>query len=312
MSNFAVLHKLLKKGSSLDISQTQESLKSTLIKQLSDVYKQKLLLNDNLEREFLFLCMHYGLIDPAMTLEAIGKAQPKGELTRERVRQIIDSVLHLLKGNNSPYEISRSLIAEQIQENGTIFIRIEDLLKKTYFESFKKNVKGLISFLNDCGVKQVAYRKEYYLYLDDTKRQEVIKAIQKENKDIRKNKTILNMSKKAKTVTYVPKETKDFLAAHAKSKSLGLNEAYEHIFKTFIDSNPYSVLAYTFPKTKSWKARKGTAQWEQIGIYIEKDLFEQIKAIVKKLKKDKKSVSFMSFICQSFIWYHNQAENKKA
>lgn len=305
MSNLVDLHKLLKKSTGYSADQQEKSLKHALIKSLYNAHQSELTKNKNIEREILFLAMYYGIIEPALTLEAIGKAQPQ-ELTRERVRQIINSVLPTVKKQGAPYLKTKQIIIELLSNNSSSFLVLKDILNIDYLEGFKKNSKGLIAFLNDCGIKQVAYRKDYYLYLPETKRSDVIKAIQKYNKSIRKTKTISNMSLKAKTVTYVPEEVKKFLSNTAKDKNLGLNELYEQIFQEFIEKNPYKDLSYTFGKTQSWKSRKGLAQWEQIGIYIEKNLFDKLKSIVKKLKNKNNNVSFMAFISQSFIWYCNQ------
>lgn len=64
------------------------------------------------------------------------------------------------------------LFKEILKDNS--FLRAEDLLTHVYFSKFKKNIKGLIAFLNDCGVRQIAYRKNYYFYLDTLKRKSVV------------------------------------------------------------------------------------------------------------------------------------------
>lgn len=305
MSNLVDLHKLLKKSTNYSADQQEKSLKHALVKSLYNAHQSELINNKNIEREILFLAMYYGIIEPALTLEAIGKIQPQ-ELTRERVRQIINSALPVVKEQGAPYLKAKAIIVKLLEEKDSNFLVLKDIVNFPYFEGFKKNSKGLIAFLNDCGIKQVAYRKDYYLYLPEVKRSDVIKAIQKHNKNIRKTQTMSNMSLKAKTVTYVPEEVKKFLSDTAKEKNLGLNELYEKIFNEFIEKNPYKDLSYTFGKTQSWKSRKGMAQWEQIGIYIEKNLFDKLKNIVKKLKNKNNNVSFMAFISQSFIWYCNQ------
>lgn len=305
MSNLVDLQKLLKKSAGYSVEQKEKSLKHALIKSLYKAHQSELLKNKNIEREILFLAMYYGLIEPALTLEAIGKVQHQ-ELTRERVRQIINCALTVVKQQDAPYEKVHETIKQLLDTKNSNFLILKDVLSLSYFEGFKKNSKGLIALLNDCGIKQVAYRKDYYLYLPETKRVDVIKAIQKHNKVVRKHKTMNNMSLKAKTVTYVPQDVKDFLSETAKKQGKGLNELYEIIFNEFITKNPYQDLSYTFGKTQSWKSRKGLAQWEQIGIYIEKDLFEKLKNIVKKIKAKNNNVSFMAFISQSFIWYCNQ------
>ena len=126
----------------------------------------------------------------------------------------------------------------------------------------------------------------------------------RQSNNFRREKTLEKMSHKAKTVTYVPDEIRQHLLDYAEKTKSNLNPMYENILKSFIEKKPYEIESYEFSKTKSWKARKGKAQWQQIGIYIEKDIFELIKENVKFIKTDlNKKVSLMSFICQAFVWH---------
>ena len=231
-------------------------------------------------------------------------------LTRERVRQIIDSVLLPLRNVNSkinPYNISSQKFNEILGDKK--FLRLDELFENSYFSSFKKNIKGLISFLNDCGIRQISYRKNYYFYPVKFKRQEIINEIQKDNKHVRREKTLEKMSHKAKTVTYVPDEIRQHLLDYAERTKSNLNPMYEKILQDFIAQKPYEKPNFQFSKTKSWKARKGKAQWQQVGIYIERDVFEIIKENVELIKLNlNKKVSLMSFICQAFVWH---CENNK-
>lgn len=296
MSKYSDLQKIIKKGKKIESpSNLQESL-------LSHISNQH---HDEINRELNFITLYYGLQGNALTLESIGKAQ-ESPLTRERVRQIIDSVLEPLikiEHVNNPYAVSNKLF-EQMLENKK-FLRLDELFKHEYFVSFKKNIKGLIAFLNDCDIRQIAYRKNYYFYPVKFKRQEIISEIQKENKIFRREQTLEKMSQKSKTVTYVPDEIRKHLLEYAEKTNSNLNPMYEMILNDFIKVKPYTEESFEFSKTKSWKARKGKAQWQQIGIYIEKEVFDSIKENVKLIKKDlNKRVSLMSFICQAFVWHY--------
>lgn len=301
MTQYNALIKMIKKGKKLS---TPVHLGDVLVKEISDIY------NDSIARELHFLSLYYGLTGSAMTLEAIGKTQ-EHPLTRERVRQIIDSVLEKLKKFSSieyenPFIKTKEVFLKNLGQEKH-FLRIEELLKDDYFSAFKKNIKGLIAFFNDCGIRQIAYRKKYYFYSDSLSRKEVVQAIQKENKSLRREKTLEKMSHKAKTVTYVPDEVRLHLLDYAQKKNINLNPLYESILQEFMDIKPYMQTEYVFSRTKSWKARKGKAQWQQIGIYIEKDIFDLIRSNVKDIKKDlQKNVSLMSFICQSFVWHYEK------
>lgn len=300
MTQYSALNKIIKKGRTIE---SPKNLGEYLIKYFSDVH------NENISRELYFVGLYYGLVADAMTLENIGKSQPQ-QLTRERVRQIIDSVLgkiknHPIKGYTDPFIKTQEMFSIALGKN--TFIRIEDLIKHDYFTSFKKNVKGLISFLNDCGIRQIAYRKKYYFYPETYVRKDIVQSIQKENKTLRREQTIENMTHKAKTVTYVPDEVRTHLLNYSQKHKLNLNPLYETILTKYIEKKPYEAESYVFSRTKSWKARKGKAKWQQIGIYIDKDIFYEIKETVASIKKDlRKNVSLMSFICQAFVWHYEQ------
>lgn len=301
MSNYMGLQKIIKKGKKIS---EPKNLLDSLYKLIFEVC------NEKTSREFHFLTLYYGLQGKAMTLETIGQAQEQ-PLTRERVRQIIDSVIEPLQTYQSndylnPYKES-SILFEQVLGTERSFIRMEELTQNSYFAEFGKNVKGLISFLNDCDIRQIAYRKNYYFYPKRLSRKEVIQDIQKENKTIRRDHTLEKMSLKSKTVTYVPDEVREHLLHYAEVHNMNLNPLYEKILNDFMTKKPYEAPDYLFSRTKSWKARKGKAKWQQIGIYIERTIFDTIKEDVKIIKRDlKKSVSLMSFICQAFVWHYEQ------
>lgn len=299
MTPYVTLNKIIKKGKKIESPKT---LQEYLVKYFSTIF------NEQIKRELYFVGLYYGLVGEALTLENIGKSQ-EHPLTRERVRQIIDGVLTKNKDIpidfDSPFKKAKQEFHDILRNKN--FLRIDELTKEDFFKDFKKNTKGLISFLNDCEIRQIAYRKQYYFYPSNLNRKEVVLNIQKENKVMRREKTISNMSKKSKTVTYVPDEVRHYLLSYSKEQDINLNPLYEKIITQFIDEKPFVEKDFNFSRTKSWKARKGKAQWQQIGIYIDKNIFQKIKSNVLYIKKDlKKNVSLMSFICQSFVWHYEK------
>lgn len=297
MAQYLALNKIIKKGKKIE---SPYSLIDYLNKYIASVY------NENIARELYFVSLYYGLIGTPLTLENIGKSQPI-QLTRERVRQIIDGVLSKTKiidvGFEHPFIVAKKEFLNILGNKQ--FLRIEDLTQNDFFKDFRKNTKGLISLLNDCDIRQIAYRKQYYFYPKELERKKVVSSIQKENKTLRREKTVSNMSKKSKTVTYVPNEVRKYLLEYSYKYKLNLNPLYESIINKFIEIKPYESADYNFSKTKSWKARKGKAEWQQIGIYIDRNIFLKIKDSVIHIKKDlKKNVSLMSFICQAFVWHY--------
>ena len=299
MLNYNELQKIIKKGKKLE---STDNLFDALLKEVSLSSNAKNL------RELHFLTSYYGLQGKALTLESIGNNQ-ENPLTRERVRQIINSGTNLLMSDDdkNPYQEAPKIFKEILGD--APFLRAQDLLIHPYFSKFKQNIKGLIAFLNDCDVRQIAYRKNYYFYLKSLTRKSIVSQIQKENKSFRRTHTEEKMSQKSKTVTYVPNEVRDYLLAYSEKHRINLNPLYETILLEFISRKPFESEDFIFSRTKSWKARKGKAQWQQIGIYIDKSIFNTIKDTVKMIKSDlNKSVSLMSFICQAFVWFY---ENKK-
>ncbi len=306
MSDYDSLIKMVKKGRKQIDS---FDLHSIIVKHISSAYKPEL------NRDLNFVSKYYGLSEESMTLDSIGKSV-EPQLTRERVRQIIDScVKTILKKekylNINAYEKANEEFKKQLNEKKK-FLRFDELIENDFFTGFKKNIKGLISLLNDCDIKQIAYRKKYYFYLSAEPRKSIVHLIQLENKSIRRNQTVKKMSLKAKTVTYVPNEVRAHLLSYAKNHNKNLNPLYESIIKSYIEEKPFNHINYMFSRTKSWKARKGTVEWKQVGIYIERDVFEDIKKCVDSIKVDlDKNVSIMSFICQAFIWHYQIFNTEK-
>lgn len=299
--NYKGLNKVIKQGSKIEKPNTVIEL---LLTQLSSIYKEKY------AREFHFLTLYYGLQGKALTLEDIGQIQDP-QLTRERVRQIISNAVKLINSHFEPNKAPNIYVkAEQTFLLTLVdkkFLRLEELIALPIFADFKKNTKGLIALLNDAGIKQIAYRKNYYFYTQNTQREEIVTLIQKENKVLRREVTLQKLSLKSKTVTYVPNEVRKHLLSFSKKKNQNLNILYEDIILSFIKDKPYSQENFQFLKTKSWKARKGTAKWQQIGIYIDRETFELIKATVSTIRSDyKKTLSIMGFICQAFIWHYEK------
>lgn len=335
MNNYNQLEKIIKKGKKItNPTNLMEELYVLIVKYYININGSTNLSllkveSDNIKntkfpdkrvRGIYFLILYYGFFNEALTLEAIGESV-KPSLTRERVRQIIYETLNELKAIKSsdnsqtqnefqynPYHKLNSLFLLSLNDN--YFISFKNLLKIDYFKGFNKNVKGLISILNDCNIKQISYRKNYYFYPPNIDKKTIIKEIQKMNKYIRREDTINKMSLKSKTVTYVPNEVRDFLLQHSIDKNLNLNPLYETILKNFIDEKPYYTPGYEFAKTQSWKARKGKAQWKQIGIYIDREIFDEVKLKVDYIKNNiYKNVSLMNFISQALVWHYEKTKN---
>ncbi len=257
-------------------------------------------------RGVFFMLHYYGIgVDKNLTLESIGE-QLGGGLTRERIRQIIDAVLTLAKkrelhSDTKPFSVTWNKFEYFLKEQKNLepFVLMETLLQDEYFHSFVSNPKGFIAFLNDSNIRQVVYRQESYLYPYQFSRKEIIEKIQKENKKIRRSKTVEKMSHMSKTVTYVPSDIRNSLLAYSERESIALNRLYELILTEFMNTKPFHS-ALDFGKTQSWKARQGKAQWSQVGIYISKVIFERVKSESQILTP---SVSTMSYICEAFCWF---------
>lgn len=260
----------------------------------------------NNARGFKYMMHYYGLGgEVGLTLEAIGTDVAQG-LTRERVRQIIDSALSVLlraeagSAAQCPYRDTKARFDALLAGSGKSFLRLSEFMAQDYFKGFGSDPKGFIAFLNDAGIRQVVYRGAHYIYPKTLDRREAIEFVQLENKKSRRAKTMDKMSRMAKTVTYVPLETREFLLMDAKRRAVPLNRLYEKVLAQFIAKTP-GKCSEDFERTQSWRARKGKAEWSQVGIYIDKDVFDQVKAAAAKVQPE--PISNMSYICQAFVCF---------
>ena len=257
----------------------------------------------NNARGFKFMIHYYGLGgEPGMTLEAIGSGVAGG-LTRERVRQIIDGALGVLlkaEGEAGPYATAKSLFEGMLDGGERKFLRLSAFVQTEGVQGFGEDPKGLIAFLNDAGIRQVVYRGAHYIYPKHLNRRKAIECVQAENKKQRRAKTVEKMDTMAKTVTYVPQETREALLAEAKKRGVPLNRLYEKILTAFMESEPCKS-SEDFEKTQSWRARKGKAEWSQVGIYIDKRVFDRVREAAGAIRPD--SISNMSYICQAFVCF---------
>lgn len=257
--------------------------------------------NQKNSRSFYFMLIYYGWGDSKnLTLDQIGSLiEPK--LTRERVRQIIESAVEILKSDkDNVFDRAYNLFVS-FKGSREGYLKLSDFKSDRELKDWENNEQGLIDFLNDAGVRHVAYRGIGYLYDKKIKRGNAIEEIQNQNKIIRKAKTNEKASTMVKTVTYVPIEIKNKLALIAKKEEIGLNKLYEKALGEFIKEVSDGKIV-SFNKTQSWKARKKKTPWCQIGLYINREVFSEIKKITDLLKKKKVDVSNMSFIYEAFTF----------
>lgn len=288
-------------------------------------------------RAFAFrLASHYyGLVSgQGMTLENVG-ALDEVQLTRERVRQIIDSgvqclrtvekplgkavaVRHAEDPEPRPYARAAAWFHQLSKDRKSMFVALNDLLEQPYFAGFAGNHKGAIALLNDAGIRQVMYRNQHYLYPEGHPRKEAIGAVQAANKRLRHARTLRKMLDMSKTVTWVPVPTRSALKVIADGQDVGLNRLYERILVAFQEDAPYRPKASTtgkprrpragtaealgawecFAKTTAWRSRNGKATEAQVGIYIKKDIADQAKKEARH-----HGTSFMSYIRCAFVWF---------
>lgn len=263
---------------------------------------------------FMLIELYYGVTSGSgVTLEHIGKRSDVN-LTRERVRQIIDSGVRYIQKKETnglvvpafvevptPYAKALSILNSLMKEGGVGFIHFDLLVKHPYFKGFHSNEKGLISFLNDIGVRHLLYRGIRYLYLNVHKKAVVILDIQKENRIIRNHNTQQKILGMSKTVTWVPKEAQRILKEVSVDYRYKLNKMYELIlidFKAYVSNGSFKI------QKKSPVANK--EELVQVGIYIKKSIASQIKEESKK-----HHISYMSFIRNAFIWFAALSDDER-
>lgn len=295
-------------------------------------------------RAFAFrLASHYYGITSGqgLTLESVG-ALPDVRLTRERVRQIIDSGVQCLRGlekplsrattvrhaedlDPRPYARAAAWFHQLSRERKSMFVALQDLLTQPYFASFADNHKGAIALLNDAGIRQVMYRNQHYLYPEGHPRKEAIGAVQAANKRLRHQRTLRKMLDMSKTVTWVPVPTRSALKTIADAHDVGLNRLYERILVAFQNAAPYRAQAGLTAGATVGKPRRpkaGTAEaagaWEcfakttawrsRNGKATEAQVGIYIKkSIADQAKREARhnGTSFMSYIRCAFVWFVN-------
>lgn len=247
-----------------------------------------------------------GSVTHAKTLEQIG--QEYG-LTRERIRQIIfkgaaticnnsnnTNNLNPINSINNPYIKVKQVFHEELKDKN--FIPLKQIFNNSFFSDFKDNIKGLLSIFDHAEIKQVMYRNEYYLHVKELSNNKIIKVIQNENKEVRHKKTLEHAQTMAKTVTYVPEYIRNNLIKIADEKDQKLNNLYRNILNTFIEQKPYLNNITFFSKKESWRIPKMKKAWVQVGLYIDRELFERCETLANS-----SNTSVMNFIGCAFAWY---------
>lgn len=257
------------------------------------------------KRGIAFMSEYYGFGGEGKTLEHIGTTLAGG-LTRERVRQIIDATKEKLEiavaragWGKTPYAKLREIYEKAAEKNAGKFAEMSDVEAHSYVKAFEGDKKGLSAILSDAEVRQVVYRGKSYLYPAGTERKTAVLAIQSKKKKERRAKTEAKMDGMAKSVTYVPVETREAMKSEAKKRKMPLNRLYEKVLRDFAEhARSSGKTSKDFPQTKSWRARQGKAEWSQVGLYIEKKVFDDTRAVAESI-----GVSNMSFVCQAFVWF---------
>jgi hypothetical protein len=275
----------------------KESLRLSLLLNLKEVW------SDKRARSIYFLMKYYGLLGPGLTLEEIGQ-QEKKPLTRERVRQLLEEMIKVLRAKEketghrgpNPFEMVKGWYTQQIQLTGATFASLKELMDTPLTLGFEDE-KGVCAFLKDADIKQAIYRNQKYLYVSVEKRKGIIQEIQSFNKKERKAKTEKRAQEMAKTVTYVPYEVKQAIVREQERVGEPLNRMYENILSVFAQKSPWKKHPMFFEKTKSWRFRKDKTDWVQIGLYIKRESYDQAKACSKAA-----GVSLMSYICRAVAW----------
>lgn len=244
--------------------------------------------NLRLARNISFVRSYYGLapngsLQKPMTLDEIGKTQ-NPVLTRERVRQVIESTVAQIRGNaldHSGHELAAEDIygaaTRCVQEalalgakKGYPVVSFSALLALPLFKGFAPSVdgesggdgdtpnhRGLVAFLDHCGFEQVHHRGERYVHHPSVARGHVLELIKKHSKVASLHQRQAKSAQKIKTVTYVPVDTKDALVSWAGITGQRLNALYERTILDFISSCRTQYLRPDFvpTRTKSWQTR---------------------------------------------------------
>jgi len=265
------------------------------------------------------------------TLESIGANKELG-LTRERVRQIINygvqnirqsekkvklNDLKSIDSSPSPYARVYSYFLLFLKEEKRQFVSLDLFLNNDYFKSLKSHKRGLISLLNDVGIRQILYRNQYYLYQksDNYTKEELIKEIQGFNREQRHERTLKKMMQMSKTVTWIPNAVRQSLSRISEKLKVKLGGIYELAIEEFKKANLYDlqngknsrsqVCDYFDVLMKDYN-NNGTATETQVGVYISREV-----ANIARTEADLCGISFMSFLRAAFVWFSNLSEQQQ-
>lgn len=262
------------------------------------------------DRSLMFTLQYYGLLgDSGKTLEEIGEtATPK--LTRERVRQLIGAVVSELqdleKGDGCatstlvprPFARVRAWLSQKSIRDGVSNVPLSALKEMTMMKGFgENNDRGLSSFLSGAKIKTLTVKNCIYMHQDKISRDVAEIDILHDKSVQKRKKTEERRAKLAKTVTYVPPGVRNDALLLCENNQVHLNRFYEMVISSFIEAKPWKGFKEYFQKTQSWRARNGESDWVQVGLLIDKKIFEKAKLAARKLK-----ISLMALIARAIAW----------
>lgn len=257
---------------------------------------------------FDILCSYYGIdyenkvVVEAKTLERIGI---DNHLTRERIRQLLTKVVNNFNKEEKNRNFYKKLKNDFLLElKNADFIHLSSMLKKPYLAEYKNNPRGLLNFLTHSGVEHVMYRNQYYLFVSKSKKEHnetksaVVKLIQEHNRDVRKQQTLENTQSMSKTVTYLPPYMRNFYLDYSEKHNYKLNNLYTEVLEQFDTTKPYKENKAFFGKKQEWRWPPLKKNWVQIGLYIDKILFDKLED-----KALSANTSVMNYIGCALAWF---------
>lgn len=255
-----------------------------------------------LKRPLQYLDMYYGISDGVpKTLEKCGSLSSP-PLTRERVRQLLNKAKNgFEKFGETPYKRIHDEFMAVLKDKK--YIKYQDLIKQDFFK-IKNNDAIYLSLLQDAGVQYIRKNGELLLFPEKYS-PKLIGVLESEaRRQIKLEATKRRQALRVKTVTYVDKYTVEKFHQISNDENVTLNSLYHKSLGAFLEKGIYKDKNFNFPKTKAWKSRMGLEKEVQVGIYLIKDLYEEVKAATGEASKIRgRKVSLMSFISNAFAWY---------
>ena len=246
---------------------------------------------------------HYGLIDDLpMSYQSIAVRQ-NPLLSKETVRRYLKQIVFdIRKGEREgvlvprPFERVRALFKESTGENG--FFNLKQWLDLELFSDFRKNQMGLLKFLEDAGIAHCKIGSDIYCFSNTENRLHIHQMIKRSRRELSVARTSARLLKYKKIITFLPKDLIKEYKAYSLNQNRNIQRVYEEVLSLFMDKKPWRGFSGFFLDVKNVTYHGKYGDWEEILLYIDKEILDRTFAMAKTL-----DITPRAFICRALSWY---------